>query len=92
MSRRRPRQQHGRVPGSTRRAKGLTLVAGLVFTAVALISLGVLASGLWWQFVRIAAPIALVVFGVVGIAWSQQRTRRRPNPTRGRRRDRHPYP
>lgn len=66
-------------------------MTGLVFTAVALISLGVLASGLWWQFVRVAAPIALVAFGVVGIAWSQQRSRRRTGPS-GASRNRHPYP
>ena len=90
MTRRRPHQRSRRSPGSTRRANGLALVAGLAFTAVALFSLGVLASGLWWQFVRIAAPIALVVFGVVGIAWSQNRTRRRSSTT-STRRDRQPY-
>jgi len=88
VSRRRPYQRSRRFPGTNRRANGLTLVSGLVFTAVALFGLVVLASGLWWQFVRIAAPIALVVFGVVGIAWSQQRSRRRPGPPR----DHRPYP
>ncbi|HIT75534.1 MAG TPA: hypothetical protein IAA98_08115 [Candidatus Avipropionibacterium avicola] len=57
---------------------GLSLVAGLVFVIIAAATLGTLAWGLWWQVAKIAAPLTLVFCGVVGIVWSQRRSR----PTR----------
>lgn len=58
---------------------GVSLVAGMVFVVLAVLTLGVLAWGLWVQLLKIAAPVILVLCGVVGMIWAQRASRSRTN-------------
>lgn len=51
---------------------GVSLVAGMVFVVLAILTLGALAWGLWFQLLNVAAPIILVLCGVVGMVWAQR--------------------
>jgi hypothetical protein len=58
-----------------RRVDVLALVLGVVFSAVAVLSLWLsLFGSINWEVVRIAAPLGLVSLGVVGLALSRNRS------------------
>jgi hypothetical protein len=57
-----------------RRIDVLALVLGVVFSAVAMLSLWLsLFGSINWEAVRIAAPLGLVSLGIVGLALSRNR-------------------
>jgi hypothetical protein len=57
-----------------RRVDVLALVLGVVFSAVAMLSLWLsLFGSINWEAVRIAAPLGLVSLGIVGLALSRNR-------------------
>jgi hypothetical protein len=58
-----------------RRVDVLALVLGVVFSAVAVLSLWLsLFGSINWEAVRIAAPLGLVGLGIVGLALSRNRS------------------
>jgi hypothetical protein len=58
-----------------RRVDVLALVLGVVFSAVAVLSLWhSLFGSINWEVVRIAAPLGLVSLGIVGLALSRNRS------------------
>ena len=58
-----------------RRIDVLALVLGVVFSAVAVLSLWLsLFGSINWEAVRIAAPLGLVGLGIVGLALSRNRS------------------
>jgi len=53
----------------------VALIFGLLFTAVATGALWLAFTGsINWQLVKVAAPLALVVVGVLGLAFSRNRS------------------
>ena len=58
---------------------GVSLVAGMIFVVLGILTLGALAWGLWFQLLKIAAPIILVLCGVIGMVWAQRAGRARTN-------------
>jgi hypothetical protein len=57
-----------------RRVDVLALVLGVVFSAVAVLSLWLsLFGSINWEAVRIAAPLGLVSLGILGLALSRNR-------------------
>jgi hypothetical protein len=58
-----------------KRVDVVALVAGLLFTAVASASLWLAFTGsIRWDLLKVAAPLTLVVVGVIGLALSRNRT------------------
>jgi hypothetical protein len=58
-----------------RRVDVVALIAGLLLTGIATGSLWLAFNGsIDWQLVKVLAPLALVVVGVLGLAFSRDRT------------------
>lgn len=58
-----------------KRVDVVALIAGVLLTGVAVASLWLTVTGsLNWQLIRLVAPLALVVVGVLGLAFSRNRS------------------
>jgi membrane protein YdbS with pleckstrin-like domain len=58
-----------------KRVDVVALIAGVLLTGVAVASLWLTFTGsLNWQLLRLLAPLALVVVGVLGLAFSRNRS------------------